>query len=82
MDWLHGTCQRPRLPETDSLDQMLNAQAATAQLSSGLALLDKIIDKLTTGTENVGPEEFQRQIDAMHVELSACQGLAIPKQHV
>ena len=64
------------------MDKLLNEKAATAQLSSGLAVLEKFIDKLTAGAENVRPEEFQRQIDAMHVELSSCEGLEIPEQHV
>ena len=30
----------------------------------------------------MGPEELQRQTDAMHTELSSFQGLDIPEQHV
>ena len=33
IDWLHGMCQRPRMPESGSLDKLLNEEAATAQLS-------------------------------------------------
>jgi hypothetical protein len=80
-DWLHGVRQRPRMPETGSLDKLLNEKAATAQLSSALALFDKFIDKLTAGTDNLGPEESERPDDAMHAELSSCQGLGIPEQH-
>ena len=70
------------MPDTGSLDKLLNEKAAMAQLSSGLALLAKFIDTLTAGTENVGPEESKRQIDATHAELSSCQGLEIPEHHV
>ena len=61
-----------------SLGQLLNEQAATAQLSSGLVFLDKFIGTLAARKENVGPEECQCQIDALHADLSS----EIPEQHV
>ena len=81
-------CQRPKLQESNALDELLNTTAAAAQLSTGLALLEKFVDK--AGEPGVSPTladvteamDKHNLTDAMYEAFSSCSGLEVDQAHV